>query len=398
MRLFERYDDIVENLNPYKDRDDTYITFTEILKVGINPLSEFKTPIGVYTYPLKQIWDRVVNNTIPFGGDRQYVHVLKSILPVQDVSDYTEAQYATDKERLQAIYKKIYARNKWPFNPNSMALDFEEWEEDAHPKIPAAKMWNATRIMALMLANEMLVHSPKVVAAWNSLLRSLGYNAFSDKLGKGLIHPNEPIQAVFLTIKAFEPIAMFHNVRKLSAETLEKIDVSFLKLLDLMNDPVFKPLVLKQWPILLATGESHNFEISKLDWEQFPRFLNAVMGEQGILKATLKAIRVANATGHFVEIATIVCDVITRKILSLNPIGEEFHYSNPEKEFGIMQDIVQTLAHHKVMPFLKKHCISAIKLSLFTNVFLVMDALANSNYAISNRLEPYRSAIKSYED
>lgn len=79
MRLLERYNAITTVLAPYKNRDDIYITFTDLLKVGINPQYGHKTPLGIYAYPLKVPWEDVVRNEIPFAGERSYVHILQSV-------------------------------------------------------------------------------------------------------------------------------------------------------------------------------------------------------------------------------------------------------------------------------------------------------------------------------
>ena len=43
-------------LEQYKDDPDVYISFTDISKIGINPRSDFNTPNGIYTYPLREMW------------------------------------------------------------------------------------------------------------------------------------------------------------------------------------------------------------------------------------------------------------------------------------------------------------------------------------------------------
>lgn len=40
----------------YINEDGVYVTFTEINKVGINPTSEFETPLGIYCYPIKEAY------------------------------------------------------------------------------------------------------------------------------------------------------------------------------------------------------------------------------------------------------------------------------------------------------------------------------------------------------
>jgi hypothetical protein len=46
---------------------------------------------------------------------------------------------------------------------------------------------------------------------WNSLLRKLGYAGFSDKTGEGVIHPNEPIQAFFVSMEYVNQLEQIEN-------------------------------------------------------------------------------------------------------------------------------------------------------------------------------------------
>ena len=102
-----------EALLKYKDDPNIYISFTELPKIGIYPLSEYNTPIGIYTYPLKKIWPDIekVKDTrkIPYGKDRDYIFVLRSKnkkIFIEDMyKDYTDAMLKRDLVKLRKIYK-----------------------------------------------------------------------------------------------------------------------------------------------------------------------------------------------------------------------------------------------------------------------------------------------------
>ena len=49
-----------DQLKQYKDDPSIYISFTEINKIGINPVSKWDTPLGIYCYPLKDTWQKSV--------------------------------------------------------------------------------------------------------------------------------------------------------------------------------------------------------------------------------------------------------------------------------------------------------------------------------------------------
>lgn len=87
-------DYVVNHLEKYADRAGVYISFTQEfktdrggedktndrlassrrgqggVKLGINPKSNFSTPIGIYAYPLKEYWEEIREYQIPFAKDR----------------------------------------------------------------------------------------------------------------------------------------------------------------------------------------------------------------------------------------------------------------------------------------------------------------------------------------
>jgi len=102
-------------LKQYKDRDDIYISFTDLLKIGIKPMSTFNTPNGIYTYPLKEFWKRYrveqskeVGGVAPFAGERKYIAIIKAKHSkgfVQDMyKDYTSKNYDRDIEKLKKLF------------------------------------------------------------------------------------------------------------------------------------------------------------------------------------------------------------------------------------------------------------------------------------------------------
>ncbi len=102
-----------EALKPYKDNPKIYITFTGIDKVGINPHSNFNTPNGIYTYPLKEIWQGFDHTkghiVVPFAGDSPYVWILEeNCNKFQIISEYNSSDYDNDMNKI----RKLYADNK----------------------------------------------------------------------------------------------------------------------------------------------------------------------------------------------------------------------------------------------------------------------------------------------
>lgn len=115
-------------VDKYKDDKDVYISFTEIDKIGINPRSKFNTPVGIYTYPLKEFAERYifgsmsavdeynklhVKNTVgsyaPFAGNAKYINFIR----VKDKSHFINDMYkdygSDDYDRDIKILEKKYS-------------------------------------------------------------------------------------------------------------------------------------------------------------------------------------------------------------------------------------------------------------------------------------------------
>ena len=111
-----------EYLEKYKDDPDIYISFSNIPKIGINPKSDFNTPLGIYTYPLKEIWKQRIGNRketkdVPFAGDRKYIFILRSKNKKKFVNDmykdYTSKDYDTDMDKLRKLYGVKYTKKDY---------------------------------------------------------------------------------------------------------------------------------------------------------------------------------------------------------------------------------------------------------------------------------------------
>jgi hypothetical protein len=215
---------IVEALKPYKDNPDIYISFTTVDKIGINPQSPHDTPLGIYSYPLKEMWNDIVNDTIPFAGDAPYVWIIKSKNTngfIKDLyKDYTSKSYDDDVIKIKKLFKnnqKILKEIKYLNDKNDLSeITYDKFIDEqilkytkfANMRNAVSAFWNITRNLSAKYENGK-TNSIK----WNFLLRKLGYTGFADKSNKGIIHPSEPTQAVFLTKDAFTIIEKILNKR-----------------------------------------------------------------------------------------------------------------------------------------------------------------------------------------
>lgn len=203
---------MVEQLRPYSKNSRAFITFTNINKVGINPSSTFNTPLGIYAYPLRAFWSNIEEDTIPFGSDRPYVSLLLVNKNAKILNNnYSWNDYDQD---LLKLYDFCEKRGLVKSKQNFISLrdfSYEKYPFRVEGK-PVFYLWSFARYIALLLSHE--EEGIKNVTKWSFILNKiLGYAGAIDFRGWGFIHPNEPKQAVFFSIKAFSDTKTFLNKR-----------------------------------------------------------------------------------------------------------------------------------------------------------------------------------------
>ena len=123
-------------LEQYKNDSDVYISFTEIDKIGINPLSYFNTPLGIYCYPLhefvkkyikdidftlqKDKYNRTIGGYAPFAGECPYINFIRvkdKLHFIEDMyKDYGSNKYDRDKKILEQKYGKDIKLDEYAYS------------------------------------------------------------------------------------------------------------------------------------------------------------------------------------------------------------------------------------------------------------------------------------------
>ena len=111
----------------YKDDPDVYISFTTIDKIGINPLSKYNTPIGIYCYPLKEFINQrlykhkhnseeaikirashSIGFFAAFAGGSKYVNFIKKKSSANFIDDMYKDYGSNDFDKDMKILRKKY--------------------------------------------------------------------------------------------------------------------------------------------------------------------------------------------------------------------------------------------------------------------------------------------------
>lgn len=224
------------------DVEKYYITFVAVDKVGINPQTPYDTPMGVYTYPLKYVLEE---EHVPFRGDNSSnkIKILKRFSEKGLTSD------ATDKE-LEDCEKLMIEKY------GMLDRDVEDFKRVSNKRDNNyGKIWNITRRCANLINrqnNKDKAIIPKSISMWTKLLLELGYE-YSEDDGKGIIHPNEPHQAVFFSPKAYKVV----DEHEIDTEAKYKnFGNKKYKKVDLWLPTKIKELIkMKQYRQLLVTDD-----------------------------------------------------------------------------------------------------------------------------------------------
>ncbi len=246
----------LEVLSQYKDQEDVFISFTSSfntklgsyksasnrgVKLGINPQSSFGTPLGIYTYPVKAMWKDIENYTIPYQKDAPNIFVLKpkNNESVAYASKYTEQDLSKDIEGLSYIvsdFLKVHG-HKLSYNDGGgegkSRKEFETYTADdfqnpdilqkvtesdlrymykrvgeEYMRFPLQKFWSLTREIASRY--KLFLPGVRVPVLWSSIMFKF-YDGIVDDLGKGFIHSNEPMQAVFFNSSVIQALDLIRR-------------------------------------------------------------------------------------------------------------------------------------------------------------------------------------------
>lgn len=174
---FEQLDELVDT--------GCYMHFSDYNKVGIYPKSGFHTPLGFYTYPLdSEMLEKFKKNEIPFASERYFVIVVRPTGNVVNLDELTVDSAIEIINRDGGHVTELGEPAPEKFWEYSMTANIFKVKSGIGQKVDPRK--------------------------WNTWFRNRGIDGVYDS-GMGIIHPNEPKQAVFFRAGALEHVATLNN-------------------------------------------------------------------------------------------------------------------------------------------------------------------------------------------
>jgi hypothetical protein len=199
-----------------------FVSLTSIPKLGINPRSHYNTPLGIYAYPaeyvIQKIGRKLPLNKLPFAGDEPWVNIFRvsENSNVIDLDEVTQDMYNEYCQRFVEILSKRYESPLETTN-KAVVVFKDEANREARVTTPGGKLWYVSMEVSKAINN--LYREKTRSVTWNKLFRDVGIDGFID-MGKGIIHPSEPTQAVFFSMKPIQVLDRVQN--KYSPDTREK--------------------------------------------------------------------------------------------------------------------------------------------------------------------------------
>lgn len=192
-------------LKSYVDKG-YFIHLSDYNKFGIYPGSEYNTPLGIYTYPLNsRIFRQIENSTLPFALEREYIHICKpkESAKILNLESMTHGQFRMYGEALTKLYPETETFYNIKTGQNNLLTSIQ----GKYGKM----FWRLTYHLARYSS-----------FVWNKIFRQLGIDGVYDSEGDGIIHENEPEQAVFFHKLAVDHITVIINPSDKNAKYIEK--------------------------------------------------------------------------------------------------------------------------------------------------------------------------------
>lgn len=215
---------------------NSFVSFTKVDKLGINPGSRYNTPLGIYAYPswwvVQRTSDGSAMRNLPFAGDQPYANVFSVAGNIIDLSGMSDRDVTKYTQQIVDVFIEV-ANIRRGGDEWKEAVDYLEDKvilnapvAAANPSLPGSRFWWLTREMSKVLMEHSDTksrwRSTKHAVSWNKLFRTLGIDGCVDSKGDGIIHTSEPYQGVFFSIKPIKKVERYYN--KYSPEDMEEAE------------------------------------------------------------------------------------------------------------------------------------------------------------------------------
>lgn len=204
-RLRHTTDEIVPGVK------NLFVSFTEIEKLGINPQGMFNTPVGIYSYPAKYVEFMIGKSEgateLPFAGEHPWANIFKANGNIINLAEMSKSETNEYYRRIRKLWKSVSPSPSIAYEQIDQIIS--EAENSALVNyLHGGVFWYVTMEASKQYFSTVWNSSLPIV--WNKLFRSIGIDGFVDT-GAGIVHKNEPTQAVFLSKRVLSNVERVAN-------------------------------------------------------------------------------------------------------------------------------------------------------------------------------------------
>jgi hypothetical protein len=211
--------DFLSTLSP-NDLKYYGVTLTHLPKLGINPRSEYNTPLAICFYPADYYLEKKSSGRkMEFQDSAPYIQIIEIVDNFVEIDQLSTTGFS---DAIKKLYKLI------PNLASTFKVDEQQLEKDlaeiivdsthgARTTQPGSRLWYILMRLSSDLTNDDLdddrIIAKRTSVVWNKLLRMIGYDVILDN-GSGILHPSEPFQGMAFTPTAVKTVKMFYNTPK----------------------------------------------------------------------------------------------------------------------------------------------------------------------------------------
>lgn len=199
----------------HKDPNNSFINFTSVDKLGINPNADYNsTPMGIYSYPVTYVQDVTHGGRsmtdLPYAGDAEYANLFKGVGNIINLSDISLSEAKEYYDKLVSIWVKHSGKDQQTAKQDVDTIVDGAPKYANVPDVIGGQFWYVTKEVAKLLSNVRGGGDELSLSIWNKVFRLIGIDGAIDN-GAGIIHMNEPTQAVFFHTGAITDVRRVYN-------------------------------------------------------------------------------------------------------------------------------------------------------------------------------------------
>lgn len=188
---------------------NSFVSFTRIEKLGINPKSKYNTPIGIYCYPSEYVLEQTGHDDerpmsdLPFAGSSPYGNVFNVRGNIIRIDTLSSVDYSTYLSKLEEICSRKFS------HVETIKDAVKRFSNESHtsakfPDLDGGRLWYVIKCLAELISMHVEINSSNI---WSNLFRLIGVDGVVD-MGSGIIHTSEPTQAVIFNLQS-----IINNIR-----------------------------------------------------------------------------------------------------------------------------------------------------------------------------------------